>query len=105
MDTNQHRLDQLTCTLDAVSQAHRRLEWADLAALALSSEHLADGVASTFPLEIGDAVLDLVAREERCCGSWLAATTQQVDGVIRLTITSEQPEGQATIKRVAGSPT
>lgn len=107
MDANQHCVDaelgqQLTCTLDATAQSHRRLEWADLCALALSSERVTNGVVSTFPLELADDVVDLATREGTCCSSWLTATTQRVGSVIRLSITSEDCNGQATIHRIAG---
>lgn len=92
----------LICTLTDEGRADRMLEWADLQAVALSSERLTEGVASTFRVELADEIEDLVAREAGCCGSWLDATIVSVDTVLRLEVTSSNPEGQVAIHRFSG---
>lgn len=103
MDSQQHSLDgQLICALDPDARLHRRLEWLDLRALALTAELLPNGVCSTFPLALREAVEDLATREAECCGSWLHTTIERVGDTVRLTVTSSSPEGQATIQQMSG---
>jgi len=94
----------VVCTLAPAELAERGLEWSDLAGLSLTSEQIEDGVASTYPLEVADAVMDLANREASCCGSWLNCSAREVDGVIRLELTTRNPEGLAVITKMAGFP-
>lgn len=94
--------DSLTCTLSDAARAERKLEWADLGALKLTSERIGDGVASTFPLSMLEAIEDLASRELGCCGSWLGISTSVVADVVRLELTTTNPDGLATILAMSG---
>lgn len=92
----------IVCTLSAAELAERGLEWSDLGPLALTSERIDGGIASTYPLEIADQVEDLANRESSCCGTWLSAAVSRVDGVVRLELTTANPDGLAIIVSMAG---
>lgn len=92
----------LSCSLGPDARANRKLEWVDLAALALSTDRLQHGVVSTFRIELADQIEDLVAKETDCCGSWLDAAIDRADGLLRLELTSSKPEGRAAIHRLSG---
>lgn len=94
----------VTCSLSLGDRAVRQLEWADLGSLSLTSERIPDGAASTYPIDMADAVEDLANREKSCCGSWLDATTERVGDTIRLEITTKNPDGLAVILSMSGHP-
>lgn len=92
----------VVCTLGADERTDRGLEWADLGALALTSDRIDGGVASTYPIDVADAVEDLAHRESGCCGSWLDVTTERLGEVVRLEITTGDPDGLGLILKMAG---
>lgn len=92
----------IVCTLDDDQLKQQGLEWSDLRALSLSSERIDGGVASTYPLELFDRVQDLANRESSCCGTWLAVGVSQTDDVVRLELTTQNPDGLAVIAAMAG---
>lgn len=92
----------IVCTLDDRELAKRGLEWSDLGALALTTERLDRGIASTYPLEIADQVEDLATRESSCCGTWLSTAVNRTNDVVRLELTTENPDGLAVILAMAG---
>ncbi len=107
MDTTQTDADDVSetavaCTLSLVELSAQGLEWADLAALSLRSERIDGGVASTYPVEMADAVEDLARRENGCCGSWLSAATERCGEVIRLEVTTENAAGLGVILAMTG---
>lgn len=87
----------IVCTLKPKELATRRLEWSDLSALAVSFEQLPNGVASSYPLELRDDIEDLVDRERSCCGSWMDSALGEVHGLLRLELTTSNPDGVAVI--------
>lgn len=94
----------VVCTLGVDDRAERRLEWTDLGALALTSDRIEGGVATTYPTDVAEAVEDLAQRESNCCGSWLSANTERMGDVVRLEITTENPDGLSLILKMAGHP-
>jgi hypothetical protein len=94
----------VVCMLSIGARADRELEWSDLAGLALTSERLDNGIVSTFPLGLADAIDDLVEREQQCCGSWLDASVAAMVDSVRLELTTSNPEGVALIMSMAGVP-
>lgn len=92
----------VVCTLTTKARARQQLEWGDLAALALSRTHLTDGIHTTFPLALRAHVEDLAARENACCGSWLA-TRVWTDDVVHLELTTRATEGLQLIRSIAGA--
>ncbi len=92
----------IVCTLDADEVLGRGLEWADVGALSLTTEHVEGGVAATFPISIAAAIEDLADREKSCCGSWLSTSTERLDDTIRLEITTENPDGLKVILSMSG---
>lgn len=95
----------IVCTLDDGQLREQGLEWSDLAALALSSETIDGGVVSTFAPALFDRVQDLANRESGCCGSWLDVKVSQVDDVVRLELTTANPDGLAVIAAMMGDAT
>lgn len=95
-------LPPVVCTLTTRDRGERELEWSDLGALSLTSEEIADGVASTYPLELGDKVRDLATRESACCGTWLQSTVTDMDDHLRLELTTNNPDGLAMIRSMSG---
>ena len=92
----------LVCTLDTKDRAKRALEWGDLGALSLTSEPIHGGVASTYPVELEDQIKDLANKEQSCCGSWLDSTVVRVGDIVRLEITTKNPDGLAIIRSMSG---
>lgn len=92
----------VVCTLSVNDRGQRGLEWADLGTLALTSERIEGGVASTYPISIADAVEDLAHREASCCGTWLNTTTERLGDVIRMEITTENHAGVGVILSMTG---
>jgi hypothetical protein len=56
----------------------------------------------TLPIELADSVEDLVAREAQCC-SFLSITTSRRDDLVRLEITSEDPNAAGVIEMLTGA--
>lgn len=92
----------VVCTLSVGGRAERGLEWSDLAALSLTSERIEGGVASTYPLDLADKIEDLANREITCCGSWLDIASSRGDDMIRIELTTTNPEGLEMIASIAG---
>lgn len=92
----------VACTLDDEQFQKQGLEWSDLGALSLSTERIEGGVVSTYPLNLLDRVSDLADRESGCCGSWLSVNVSQADDVVRLELTTANPDGLAVIEGMAG---
>jgi len=92
----------VACTLNDEQFQSQCLEWPDLNALSLSAEKIVNGMSSTYPLELLDQIEDLASRESSCCGSWLSIDVRTVDDVVRLTLTTSNPEGLAVINAMAG---
>lgn len=92
----------VVCTLEAGSRADQKLEWSDLGAHALSKERIEGGVLSTYPIGLAAQIEDLANREMACCGTWLATKTARVGDVIRVELTTTNPEGLGLILSIAG---
>ncbi len=92
----------VVCTLVGGELPTRNLEWNDVAELSLTAEATESGVVSTYPIEIADQIEDLCNREIGCCGSWLDIKTSRLDDVIRLQITTSNPDGLGIIRSIAG---
>ncbi len=103
MSETHDRPPPVVCTLDPSQRSARQLQWSDVAGLARSSERLPDGVACLFDPELAEQLHDLASRELDCCGSWLqiVITTTEHD-LIRLQLTTTNPEGLAMITAMAG---
>lgn len=101
----------VVCTLTRKELVVRGLEWSDLSDLALTSEAIDGGVASTYPAELTDKLADLVNREMSCCGTWMNSTVEQLGATehrgktVRLELTTTNPDGLDLIRRIAGLPT
>jgi hypothetical protein len=95
-------LPAVACTLTTKARAERGLEWADLAALALSHQVLPNGVRSTYELSQAEGIENLVGRELECCGSWLELRLDRDGGAIQLTATTSSPEGVDVIRSALG---
>lgn len=95
----------VVCTLTIGKRAERQLEWSDLRDLALSSETIDGGVASTYPLALADKIDDLASRESSCCGSWLQISTDRNGEHVRLEVTTTNPEGVEIIRSISMTPT
>jgi hypothetical protein len=92
----------IMCTLTTKDQASQALEWTDLHGKALHTEPLDGGAAMTFPAELAAGVEDLAAREATCCAFLDIVTT--VDGdIVRVEITSENPDALPIIELLAGT--
>ena len=94
----------VVCTLSTGARTAQELEWSDLAALALTSERVDGGIASTYPLDLAGDIEQLAERERDCCGTWLDVSTTRVDDGIRVVLTTTNPEGLELILSFAGSP-
>jgi hypothetical protein len=105
MTTTEESVPPVVCTLSSRERAERGLEWSDLAALSLTSEHIEGGVVSTFPLSLADKIDDLANRETNCCGTWLDVSATRLADVVRLELTTSNPDGLAMIMSIAGAPT
>ena len=91
----------VVCTLTTKELATQALEWTDLSPITRSREPLPNGARTTYDLEHADAIEELTHRELDCCGSWLGIETMR-SNVLTLTITTENPEGVALIRTLAG---
>jgi hypothetical protein len=92
----------VVCTLTTREMAGQKLEWTDIAAIALRRQRIKNGVTSYFALENAGAVEDLARREQSCCGSWLHIETSREGGELRLQLTSTNPDGLGIIMSMAG---
>lgn len=98
MSTIDEPVPPVVCTLTIDKLAEQKLEWSDLAPLALSREDIAGGTASTYPLKLADKIEDLAEREISCCGSWLTIAHERHDDHLALRLTTTNPEGVDLIR-------
>lgn len=91
----------VACTLTTKQLAARRLDWADLHRHAVSVVAVPRGAAVMLPGSLAPDVARLVAAERRCC-AFLTITTERIDGLVRLEITSENPDGRPIAAALAG---
>ena len=89
------------CTLTTKELARRALQWTDLGPLALDRTELPNGIRSTYPLELADAIEQLASAELDCCGSWLNIAVRRRD-VVTLELTTGNPDGLEIVRRMAG---
>ena len=90
----------IVCTLTTKDAASQALDWATLGRAARFSESIPGGVAITFPADRAADVEDLAAREAACCG-FLSLTIDNDGDVVRLTITSDNPDAVPVIDVLA----
>ncbi|MGI9611962.1 MAG: hypothetical protein ACR2QO_03560 [Acidimicrobiales bacterium] len=90
------------CTLEPGARDARELEWSDLGSLALSTERIEHGIASTFPRELQAQIEDLASRELDCCGSWLNISITIAGEAVRLELTTSSADGRALLDSIAG---
>ena len=91
----------IACSLPPADVARQGLEWNELSGLATATEHIDGGVAMTFGIAQTQRVEDLAAREATCC-SFLSFTTTRDGDVLRLEITSRNPDALPAIEALAG---
>ena len=91
----------ITCSLSTVDAVSKAQEWSELGHQALTSERLDGGVAMTFHPDMAGRVKDLAAREAECCG-FLSITTSLTEQVVRLEITSDNPDHRPMIEALVG---
>lgn len=94
----------VVCNLSIGERPERLLEWSDLHSHALASAPLPDGFSWQFDADMSDAVESLAAREIDCCGSWLDAKTQRLDGRIELKVTTSDAGGLEVIRTFTNPP-
>ena len=92
----------VVCTLTIGRRERQQLEWADLVEHSLSRCEIEGGAESTFPLELADQIEELAGREIACCGSWLQVAHERGDDVLRLRLTTANPDGVALIRSMSG---
>lgn len=92
----------VVCTLTIGRRALQQLEWSDLAEHSITRREVDGGVESTFPLTLADQIEELADREISCCGSWLQIAHERVGDVLRLRLTTANPEGVALIRSMSG---
>lgn len=93
--------EPVACTLTTKELATRRLDWADLHRHTVSVAAVPGGAAVTLPGSLAADVARLVAAERRCC-AFLTITTERIDGLVRLEITSDDPDGRPIAQALAG---
>ncbi len=93
----------VVCTLTLGKRAERELEWSDVAELAIDTTKIPGGIEATFPANLTDQLRDLVDRETACCGTWLTSTLTTDGDLIRLSLTTENPEGLKLISAMAAT--
>ncbi len=91
----------IACTISADDAAAQALGWSELGRNLLSTEHLGDGVALTFPADMAESVRNLATREAECC-SFLSVTTDMNELGVQLIITSDNPDHRPVIEGLAG---
>jgi hypothetical protein len=92
----------VVCTLTTKSLARRRLEWADLRAIAFDAKELRRGAIVELPLDRYEDVADLVARELTCCGTWLDIELRRKTDRLVMRIITSNPDGVELIRKMAG---
>jgi hypothetical protein len=97
-----HVPEPVACSLTTADAARQALEWTDLRRHAITIEARAGGAAMTFALDLADDVEDLAAREAACC-AFLSITTNRMADVVRLEITSDDPDAHTVIEALAGT--
>ena len=97
-----HTYRPIACSLTTDEAAAQLLDWANLQSQVVSSERLEHGVAMTLPIELADSVEDLAAREAQCC-SFLSIATSRRHDLVRLEITSEDPNAAGVIEMLTGA--
>ena len=102
MTDNIRDVPPVVCTLTRQALTERVLAWHDLAALAITAERIESGVASTYPLDLHVAIVDLAEREHDCCGSWLDAEVIVEGQHVRLELTTVNPNGLPMIRQMSG---
>jgi len=91
----------IACTLSVSDASRQATEWIDLQKRATSSESLPDGAALTFPEALADRVEDLASREAACC-AFLTINTTRERGLVRVEVTSEDPDARPVITMLTG---
>lgn len=91
-----------TCTLGPDDRSARELEWSDLGSVAVSTEQIEHGIASTFPLDLYSQIEDLANREYECCGSWLDSSITIAGDLVRLELTTSSIDGRALLDSMTG---
>ena len=92
----------VVCTLANGPLTQQKLEWTDLAAHAATRTAIEGGAESSYPLDLADQIESLADREVACCGSWLQIAHERDDHVIRLRLTTTNPEGVDLIRTMSG---
>ncbi len=92
----------VACSLLTDEAAVQILDWANLQRQVVGIERLEQGVAMTFSIELADSVEDLAAREAECC-PFLSIATSRSDDLVRLEITSDDPNASEVIELLTGA--
>lgn len=92
----------VVCNLTMGRRELQQLEWSDIAEHAVTRSSIEGGAESTYPLELADQIEELAGREIACCGSWLQIAHARGDDVLRLRLTTTNPDGVALIRSMSG---
>lgn len=92
----------VACTLTTKQAAEQILDWEKMRSRAPATSRSGHGVSMTFPGFLGAAVLAFVAREKACCDFLDLDVTTQVDSIVKLMITSDNPDAMPIIDLLAG---
>lgn len=103
MDPEPDVTSPIACTLGSERAADQLLEWGQLHQHAKAVEPIEHGVRMTFNSDLSEIVNDLARREAACC-SFLTISTQTEDGLLRLDVTSENPDAAPVIAMLTGAP-
>lgn len=91
---------RVDCTLDLRTQQTQALEWATVHEVALDVAPIGGGVRVELPAHLYEAVADLVAREIKCCGSWLELGLARKFDRLELTAVSRTAHGEMVIREM-----
>ena len=94
-------MEPVVCTLSTKQLAERTIEWTDLHRHALSVVQVDGGAALMLPGSLAADVEALAAAERQCC-AFLTITTERLDGLVRIEITSDDPDGRPIAEAIAG---
>ena len=94
-------MEPVVCTLTTKQLAERVVEWSDLHRHALSVARVDGGAALMLPGSLAADVEALAAAERQCC-AFLTITTERIDGLLRLEVTSANPDGRSIAEAIAG---
>ena len=90
----------IACSLDASGAAEQLASWGDLRPALVRTEKADDGARLWFQATATASVEEVARREAECC-SFLGFHLENEGDVVRLDITSENPEGVGVVHLLA----